>query len=647
MDSPNTLPTEPSASTRRELASNIIAGAAVLGLLYIGREVLVPVTLALILSLVILPLVRTLKRIGLGQTSAVLVAVSVLTIFVMGLGTVIGAQVVHVAASLPQYGETIQAKVKTVRELSIDRMGSMQREAGRMFGGLDTQARNVSVAHDSAGLAANPLRVEVQEPQESAQKVITRFFSAVWGPLETTCIVLVVVVFVLLEHEPLRDRFIRLAGSSDLRATMTAINDAGERLSRYFAAQFAVNFGVGAAIWIGLTALGFPQATLWATLTAVLRFVPCVGTILAAVSAALFSAAVVPGWDLMLMTVLLYVAVQTIAGQVVEPIFYGHTTGLSPLAVVIGAIFWTWMWGPVGLVVSTPLTLCLLVAGQHVKVLGFLDVLFGGAPPLTMAESFYQRALSGDADEIIATARGFLKRKTLAEYCDAVLMRALQLARMDFEGGVLTHEEQFKVRDAVLTVIETLDGETALQPRKARKARRNSVLHDFNLGRDLRHRRESVSGHWQGPIHVPAGSVVLGVGLGSLGDNFATEILVRVLRNLHVDARHLSIGELGIPPPPGSTPASVGMVCIAGFAADHEQETYAQAAEKLRRLLPEAYIVVMLLPGLQPSHEWKPLISCAVDLVVTSFEHAAQRAVAQIPHGVPKPVRRWGVLRRW
>jgi predicted PurR-regulated permease PerM len=631
MDATNTLPSEPSSSKQRELAVNIIAGAAVLALLYFGREVLVPVTLALILSLAILPLIRALKRMGMGRTPAVLGAVSALTVLVLGLGTVIGVQVVHVAASLPQYEQTIQAKVRTVRGLSIDRMAALQSEAGRMFGGLDAQTRNAPAVRASAargsGVAVPP-RTEIQEPVESPQKVIGRFFSSVWGPLESTGIVLVVLIFVLLEHESLRDRFIRLAGGSDLRATTTAINDAGERLSRYFAAQFAVNFGVGVAIWIGLTALGFPQATLWATLTAVLRFVPYVGTMLAAASAALFSAAVVPGWDLMLMTVLLYVVLETIAGQVIEPIFYGRTTGLSSLSVVIGAIFWTWIWGPVGLVVSTPLTLCLLVAGRHVKALGFLDVLFGETPPLTLPERFYQRALSGDADEIIATARGFLKRRTLAEYCDSVLMPALQLARLDFEAGILGQKEQLKVQNAILAVIETLSRETTTRPLNFR---RSSALHDANLGRHLRYRRESVSGRWQGPLSVPTGSMVLAVGLGSLGDELAAEILVRVLRNLHIDARNVSIEELGIPPPPGATPASVGMVCMVGFASDHEPETHARAAEKLRCLFPDAHIVAVRLPGVLRSDGHQPLISSAVDLAVTSFDHLAQCVVARIP----------------
>jgi hypothetical protein len=286
------------------------------------------------------------------------------------------------------------------------------------------------------------------------------------------------------------------------------------------------------------------------------------------------------------------------------------------------------------LVVSTPLTLCLLVAGRHVKALAFLDILLGDAHALTMPERFYQRALSGDADEIIAAARSFLKRKTFATYCDKVLMRAMQLAGHDVEAGILSQEEQLKVRDAILTVIETLDRETAKRPHRPR---RNSVLEDSNLGLHLRHRREAVSGRWQGPLAVPAGSVVLGVGLGSLDDDFATEILVRVLRDLHIDARSISIDEFGKPPPAGSEPASVAMVYIVGVTSDHAQEKYARAAVKVRLRLPEVSIAAMLLPGLAPNVEQEPLSSGEFDLVVTSFEQAAQSASARIPHSIPKP----------
>ena len=204
------------------------------------------------------------------------------------------------------------------------------------------------------------------------------------------------------------------------------------------------------------------------------------------------------------MTLSLFVVVELIAGQLVEPQLYGHTTGLSPLSVVIAAIFWSWLWGPIGLIVSTPLTLCLLVAGRHIKALSLLDILLGDTQALTMPERFYQRALSGDSDEIIAGARVFLKRNTFANYCDLVLLPALHLARMDMLAGAISEDQQTKVRGAIVAVIAAIGGE---RRRLSRRYRRSSVLDGSSPGRQLRKQREQTSGRWQGPLVVPPGSV--------------------------------------------------------------------------------------------------------------------------------------------
>jgi predicted PurR-regulated permease PerM len=192
--------------------------------------------------------------------------------------------------------------------------------------------------------------------------------------------VLIVMLFTLLEHESLRDRLLRLIDGHDLRTSTLVLNDVGERLSRYFVSQFTVNFGVGAVIWLGLLAVGLPHAMLWGGLTALLRFVPYIGVLLAAVPAVLLGAAVEPGWALMGMSLAIFLAVELLAAQVVEPLLYGHSTGLSPLSVVIATIFWSALWGPVGLLLATPLTLCLLVAGRHLPALKFLDILLGDGP---------------------------------------------------------------------------------------------------------------------------------------------------------------------------------------------------------------------------------------------------------------------------
>lgn len=633
---PASDPTQLPPANARAVA--IIATATVLALLYFGREVLVPITLALILSLLVAPPVRWLRRLGLGHAPSVLLAVFSLALVLAGLTAVIGSQLAHIAHDLPQYEATIHDKAQTLSKLTAGRVEAMQDEAARVLSQVTDHANDASTPASSAQRSLAPsnnaVPVEIRQPPASSTDVVTRVVASIWPPLQTAGIVLVVLVFVLLEHESLRDRFIRLAGGADLRTTTEAINDAGERLSRFFVSQFAVNFGVGAVIWLGLAIIGVPNAPLWATLTAILRFVPYIGVWLAAILATLLAAAVAPGWSLMLMTLSLYVVVETIAGQLVEPQLYGHSTGLSPLAVVVAAIFWSWLWGPVGLIMSTPLTLCLVVAGRHVKALNLLDILLGDLPALTMPQRFYQRALSGDSDEIIASARGFLKRKSFAAYCDAVLLPALQLTRIDLISGAIRADQQVIVRSAIVRVIESLGSRAR---RESRWRRRVTVLGGLTLGQELRRQREQVSGRWQGPLIVAPRSVVLCVGLGTMGDDLATEILARILRDLAIDARHLSVQDIEameLEPPPEVTRDGISMVYIVSASPTSKRGNSAVVATEIRRRFPDACILVVLLPELLALPE-VATADAAVDQVVYSLEEAAQQAIARFPQGKP------------
>jgi predicted PurR-regulated permease PerM len=624
MDIPiSPAPDPASAPARYNRAIGILATATVLALLYFARDVLVPITLAVFLSLLIAPLVHRLRRMGLGRTLSVLAGVLLLTVAFAAFAAMIGVQVVRMTASLPQYQETIRHKLETVNELTVGRMKALTSEAAHIVNryavnGTNTIQQRLREQRDTTD-ASNPIPVEVHEPPSNPLQVIETVLASVWAPIEMTGVTLVVLVFVLLEHEALRDRFVRLAGITDIRLTTFAINDAGERLSRFFVSQFAVNFGFGAVIWIGLATLGLSHALVWAALAAVLRFVPYVGVWIAACFSVVLAAAVDPGWSLAIETLGLFVVVELVAGQVIEPQLYGHTTGLSPLSVVIAAIFWSWLWGPIGLIVSTPLTLCLLVAGRHIKALSLLDILLGDTQALTMPQTFYQRALSADSDEIIARAREFLKRNTFAAYCDLVLMPALQLAWVDHEGGAISHDQEAKVRKAVVTVITDLSGETrTFWPWK----RRNSVPDKQGLGHQLRQQREAQFGRWQGPLDVPSGSVMLGIGLGSLVDDLAAEVLVRLLRDQRTDARHFSLEDLRGPIPPEAKPGSISAVYLVSALPSEERQRGAQVVEEIRRRLPDVCIVTVFLPGmlLQPGSTAGSIT--AADESATSFGEA-------------------------
>src|SRR5579859_3615633 len=290
---PKDLPArDPPPPLIRDRSLGIIATATVLALLYFARDVLVPITLAIILSLLIAPLVRALRRLKLGQTLSVLAAVLVLVLSFGAIATAIGSQLIHMADNLPKYERTLAHKLETLNTFAMKRLNSITAQASKVFD-RNAQAVPPSTLQPNAAAPKTPIPVELHEAPANPLQVIEKVLGSIWVPIETTGI-----VFVLLEQEALRDRFIRVAGGTDIRLSTLVINDAGDRLSRFFVSQFAVNFGVGILIWIGLSVIGLPHPMVWAALTTVLRFVPYVGVWIAALCSAVLAAAVDAGWGM-------------------------------------------------------------------------------------------------------------------------------------------------------------------------------------------------------------------------------------------------------------------------------------------------------------------------------------------------------------
>ena len=612
----------------RERSGGIIAVAITLTLLYFGRDVLIPLTLALMLGLLVAPLVRILRGIGLSRTPSVLVAVVALALVCGAVAVALGIQVLRMASSLPQYQQTIQQKLQTLNEVTVGRLTVLTSQASHL---IDIQHPAAATPPPAPWLPPLQQTPEANPPADQSSatdrpqplKIIGALLSSVWLPVQTTGIVLVVLIFVLLEHEALRDRFIRIAGVKDIRSTTLALNDAGERLSRFFVSQFAVNLGFGVAISLILRLLGLPQAMLWGTLAGVLRFVPYVGVWIAALFATALAFAVDPGWSLAAATLSTFLVLDVIAGQLVEPQLYGHATGLSPLSVVVAAIFWSSLWGPAGLILSTPLTLCLVVAGRHMKALSLLELLLGNADALTLPQRFYQRAISGDSQELIADARDFLKANSLAAYCDLVLVPALHLGRLYDERGGGSEDNNMRVRNVVVTVISAIDGSSRKFPRLRG---RGSVLDHLNAGQRLRQQREQLSGRWQGPLQVPVGTVMVCIGLGSSADDLATELLVRVLRSEQVDGRHFSLSDADAGLPPGADPNAVSIVYLVSAFPSAERERGDTAVQRVRELLPRAHVVKVFFPGL--SDVPGPFDGMgAADQTASSFVQATQICV--------------------
>ncbi|HKM56330.1 MAG TPA: AI-2E family transporter, partial [Isosphaeraceae bacterium] len=343
-----------------------------------------------------------------------------------------------------------------------------------------------------------------------------------------------------------------------------------------------------------LSILRLPQATLLGGLAGVMRFVPYVGVPIAALFTTALAFAVDPGWLLAVSTLGVFMLFDTIVGQLAEPLLYGHATGLSPFSVVVAAIFWSWLWGPVGLILSTPLTVCLVIAGRYVKTLGILELLLSDAQALTLPQRFYQRALSGDPQEIIASAREFLRRDSLAAYCDRVLIPALHLARLDADMGRTSKDQHQKIHRVIIDVVTALSRQSLQLPRRPH---RGSVLEDASAGSWLRQERELLSGPWQGPLGVPPGSVVICSGLGSSTDDLAAELLVRLLLTEKIDARHFSPAELDAGLPPGADPAGIAIVYLVSAFPGPERERADAIGKQVRALCPRALLVKILCPG--------------------------------------------------
>jgi len=451
-----------------------ILAVIIIAMLYFGREIFVPIALAILLSFVLAPLVAILQRIRVPRGFAVVSVVILAFALIFAMGSLLATQLTQLAGDLPRYQSTISKKIESFRdtkagrstlERASDMLTDLSKELDKPKDAASAGASNSTVI-PNAPRPPTPVPVEVRQPDPGALESLRTLISPLIHPLATTGIIIIFVIFILLQREDLRNRIIRLAGSYDLQRTTAALDDAARRLSRLFLTQLIVNGAFGVVIGIGLWLIGIPSAILWGILAAVLRFVPYIGTVIAAAFPLALGVAVDPGWSMLLWTLALFIVVEPIVGQVIEPMVYGRSTGLSPVAVVASATFWTALWGPIGLVLATPLTVCLVVLGRHVERLEFLDVMFGDRPALSPPEIFYQRMLAGDPTEAAEKAEQFLKERSLASYYDEVALKGLQLAQVDAERGALDQERLTKIRDAVGEFVSDLSDQDDRPPAK-------------------------------------------------------------------------------------------------------------------------------------------------------------------------------------
>ena len=585
----------PGLSALLTLAVSVVVIAG----LFLAREILIPITLAVLLSFLIAPVVNLLRRIHLGRVPSVLLAVIMALAVILSLAGVIGMQVADLAQQVPQYQTTVERKVGQVRGFAVGRMSGI-------IGRLNRQLEHASSgpAPPPPGTAAStpaepaPVPVEVREATPSPFELAGRILGPVVSPISTTAIVLIFSIFILLQREDLRDRLIRLFGSGDLHRTTGAMNDAARRLSKYFLAQLAINAAFGVIISAGLFFIGVPSPMLWGILGTLLRFVPYIGAPLSAILPLALAAAVDPGWSMLVWTAALYLVVEAITGQVVEPMLYGHSTGLSPFAVVVAATFWTWLWGPIGLLLSTPLTLCMVVLGRHVKRLEFLDVLLGDRPALSPVESFYQRMLAGDPDEALEQAEILLKSRSLSSYYDEVALKGLQLAASDALRGVLSGSQLDRVKIAIDGLVRDLDERSDSDPSPAEAD--DGASAPPSAERDLPRRpAPDVTGGQRldlPPDWASDTAVLCLAGRGPL-DGAAASMLAQLLRKHRLGARMLPFEAVSRENVGSADLRGVAMICVSYLEISGSPAHLRYLLRRLREKLPQAPILVGIWPA--------------------------------------------------
>jgi predicted PurR-regulated permease PerM len=433
------------------------AGAVVLfgtiAVLYFAREILIPFAFALTLTFLLTPVVAFLQRLHIGRVVSVLATVLVSIAVAGGIGWIVASQLVDVANQLPLYRQNIHAKIEAFHIPVTGQLGHAAASVQEIVGEL-TSTGAPSPASPAQGrdrkqpnkppAPGSPIPVRMVQPPTSGWTEVRDLGMPVLAPLGRAGIVVIFTIFMLLKREDLRNRLLRLAGLGQLNVMTQALDDASNRVSRYLLMQFLVNAGFGTLFGFGLKLIGVPYPALWGMVAGLLRIVPYVGTLVAATLPIALSLAFFDGWHRPLLVFLLVAGIELIVGNFVEPWLYGTRVGISSLALLVSAVFWAVLWGPAGLILSTPLTVCVVVLGRYVPQLSFLHILLGDEPVLAAEAQIYQRLLAMDQLEAHTIVGEVLKGRPLVELYDSVLIPALSMAEQDrHKGAIDAAREEF------------------------------------------------------------------------------------------------------------------------------------------------------------------------------------------------------------
>ena len=423
---------------------NILVGMGViLALLYWAKAVLIPIALAMLLTFLLTPIVTALWHWGLSRALAAVLVVLLAAGLLGAVGWTIEAQLATLAAELPTYTANITQKIAQVRHAGT----------GGVLGKMQDVVQHVTTALQQ-GAPATPQQ-GASVPVQPEGPSLLGYLPSLLETLLTAFMVLVLVIFLLIEHGTLRDRLLTFGGYAHVTRTTKALDEASARISRYLRMQALVNGSFGLLFGLGLFFVGLPYAVLWGFLAAVLRFIPYVGTLIAALLPIGLSLAVFPGWTPLLVVSGLFVLLELGTSSVFEPVLVGHSAGISQVAILVAVLFWSWLWGPVGLLLSTPLTVCLSVLGKYVSPLAFLGVVLNDEP-VEGLNTYYQRLVARDQDDATVIVEAALQTQPLVDVYDTVLLPALSYAKADRQGGLLTDEDVQALLQATREIVEDL-----------------------------------------------------------------------------------------------------------------------------------------------------------------------------------------------
>jgi predicted PurR-regulated permease PerM len=442
------------------ILTGTVVGVVVVTCLYWAQTVFIPVAAAVFLTFLLAPLVTALQRRGLRRLPSVMLVVLLAAALLGGIVWLITAQVTSLAGEVPKYTENIKGKVKSLRHLGQGSVTSgLEKMIQEITGEWNRSTASREAKHEGKPPVAapeKPTAVMLQPESPTWLARLPALLSSLLESLGSLALALVLVVFMLLKREDLRNRLIRLVSHGQITVMTKALDDAGRRISRFLLMQLFVNGAAGLAVGVGLLALRVEYALLWGFLAAVFRYIPYIGVWIAAVPPIILSLAMSPGWFQPLLVIGLFLAIELTASNVIEPRLYGRSIGVSEVALLVAAVLWAFLWGPIGLVLSSPLTVCLVVLGKYVPQLKFLDVLLGDEPPLDAHVTFYQRLLARDQDEATQLVLAQARTSSPEQVYDDFLVPALNYAKRDRERDDLTKSDEESVLQATREILEDL-----------------------------------------------------------------------------------------------------------------------------------------------------------------------------------------------